>query len=363
MIKNIFLNFLINGFLSSFLKAVLIFFSLGLILNILEEIEFFKDLDVNFLTPLLLSILYVPSTIIQLLPFIIFIASIWFLLKIRNNKELLSLKLFGYSNAKIFFILALTSFLLGWIILTFISPITSNMIKYYEKTKSTYAKDIDHLVTFNKNGLWIKENTKNGIRIVSAQKANDYILEDIIIFNFNENFELSNKIEAKNANIKNNEWLINKFEIFDFADEIINKKEGEILTIKSIYTFDKIVNLYKNFNTMSFIDLTYGYEDLKKKGYNKLYLDQSLHSMLSLPFFLMIMTALASSLTLNTMKRSNNYKFIIVGLLCVIVIYYFKDLSLALGKTDRIPLLLANWIPVMTVGAFSLIGILQINEK
>ena len=32
------------------------------------------------------------------------------------------------------------------------------MSKYYEKTKSNYSRDIDHLVSFNKNGLWIKEN-------------------------------------------------------------------------------------------------------------------------------------------------------------------------------------------------------------
>ena len=31
------------------------------------------------------------------------------------------------------------------------------------KTKSQYARDIDHLVTFNNNGLWIKENLKKMI--------------------------------------------------------------------------------------------------------------------------------------------------------------------------------------------------------
>ena len=43
------------------------------------------------------------------------------------------------------------------------------MSKYYEKTKSNYSRDIDHLVTFNKNGLWIKENLENGGRIISAR--------------------------------------------------------------------------------------------------------------------------------------------------------------------------------------------------
>ena len=88
--------------------------------------------------------------------------------------------------------------------------------------------------------------------------------------------------------------------------------------------------------------LLLGYDDFLNKGYNEIFLNQSLQSMLSLPFFLMIMTALASTLTLNTMKKSNNFKFIIIGLIFVIVIYYLKDLSIALGQTDRIPLGLAN---------------------
>ena len=39
------------------------------------------------------------------------------------------------------------------------------MSTFYEKTKSNYSRDIDHLVNFNKNGLWIKEETSNKKRI------------------------------------------------------------------------------------------------------------------------------------------------------------------------------------------------------
>ena len=52
-----------------------------------------------------------------------------------------------------------------------------------------------------------------------------------------------------------------------------------------------------------------------------------------------------------------------VGLIVCIAIYYFKDLSLALGQTDRISLSLAAWMPIIAIGLFSSIGILQINEK
>jgi lipopolysaccharide export system permease protein len=114
---------------------------------------------------------------------------------------------------------------------------------------------------------------------------------------------------------------------------------------------------------MSFLDLLLNYKDLQTRGYNKIHLDQNLNSMLSLPFFLFIMTALAAILTMNTLKKSNNFTFIVAGLIACVLIYYFKDLSLALGQTDRIPLSLAAWIPVVVIGLFSSIGIIQINEK
>ena len=52
-----------------------------------------------------------------------------------------------------------------------------------------------------------------------------------------------------------------------------------------------------------------------------------------------------------------------VGLIVCIAIYYFKDLSLALGQVDRISLSLATWMPIVAIGLFSSIGILQINEN
>ena len=99
------------------------------------------------------------------------------------------------------------------------------------------------------------------------------------------------------------------------------------------------------------------------RGYNKKFLEQSLYSMMTLPFYLFVMTGLAAILALHTMKASENFKFVIIGLTLSILIYYFKDLSLALGKTDRIPLILSIWTPVITLSFFTLIGVIQINEK
>ncbi len=359
---NVIFNYLLKNYLKSFLKVFLFFYSFGLILNLFEEIEFFKNLEVSFFTPLFLTIIFIPGMLINLLPFIVFVSSLKFLVEIRNNKDLLSMKIFGYSNFKIFIILSLTSFLIGWIVLFLINPLTSTMSKYYEKTKSNYSKDIDHLVTFNNNGLWIKENLDDGFRIITASDYTDENLNNIIIFNLDDEFKLEEKIYSKNANIKNNDWILDDVSIFKSGESITNIKMKNS-TIKSNYTYDKIISLFKNFETLSFIDLVLNFNNLINQGYNKIFLEQSLHSMLSMPFFLFIMSSLASILALGTLKKSNNVKFIFIGILTCVIIYYLKDLSIALGQTNRISLKLANWIPIISIGIFSLIGVLQINEK
>ena len=285
------------------------------------------------------------------------------MMQIRNNKDLLTLKIFGFSNMKIIFILALTSFILGWFILFFANPLTASMSKYYEKTKSNYSRDIDHLVTFNKNGLWIREKLDDKQRIISAKKPSGNNLIDVSIFHIDEDSNLLEKFISKSVNIKNNEWILNEVSLIKFNKGVVVEKKFEIYKMNSNYNYEKINNLFKNFDTMSFLDLIYKYNFLSQNGYSKNFLTQSLHSLFALPFFLMLMTGIASIFTMNNLKKSNNFKLIILGLVTCIITYYFKDLSLALGQTGRIPLVLSIWTPVIALSFFIFIGVLQINEK
>ena len=102
--NNIILNYLIKSFIKKFLIVISIFYLFGIILNLFEEVEFFKNLNVNFITPLILTSIFIPSLIVKILPFIIFISSMWFMTMIKNNKDLLTLKIYGFSNIKVFVI-------------------------------------------------------------------------------------------------------------------------------------------------------------------------------------------------------------------------------------------------------------------
>ena len=53
--------------------------SLVFILNLLNELEFFKDIEININSTLLLSLLNSPSMIFEMFPFIFLLATHYFL--------------------------------------------------------------------------------------------------------------------------------------------------------------------------------------------------------------------------------------------------------------------------------------------
>ena len=117
-------NYLVFNYLKIVLNTILIFLCLGVILNLFEEIEFFKKFQMGFGLPIFVTLLYLPNLILKLAPFLIFISAMWYFRSININKDLLSLKIFGYSNWKIVLLLSSSAAILGILFLLMFSPIT-----------------------------------------------------------------------------------------------------------------------------------------------------------------------------------------------------------------------------------------------
>ena len=286
----------------------------------------------------------------------------WYFSFIRANTDLLSAKIFGFSNLKITLMTSAAAFCFGFLILFAINPITSALVKYYEETKAQYSKDVDHLISINKNGVWIKEVRAEGSNIISAKKLVNEKLNSLSIYIFNEDNQMINRIEAESANISDNPWILEEAKIYSFIEDEPLKKEINF-EFETTYTLEKINSLYKNLNTVSFLSLVTEYKILNEMGYSKKILNEKINKFVSLPFFLAIMVILAALFTIGSLKRNQNFYVILVSIITCVVVYYFKDLSLALGQTSRISITLSVWMPILAITLFTSIGIIQINEK
>jgi len=74
----IYQKYIIKKFLLKYIFITIIFFSLSLIMGVLEEISFFSKVTENFFLPYLLTILNAPSTLFEIFPFIFFLTTQFF---------------------------------------------------------------------------------------------------------------------------------------------------------------------------------------------------------------------------------------------------------------------------------------------
>ena len=249
-------SFVINKYLSrEFTKIVIntivIFFCLGLIMNLFEEINFFKDINVGIYLPVLLTSLKVPSLLHNMLPFIVLISGIWFFLKIKKNDEITAMKVSGMSNLSVILIPGIISVLLGIIFVTFINPITSISLKKYEMIKGDYERDKDYLAAVTKNGIWIKDKNNNKNNIIRASNLNNENLMNLTIYEFDKDNNFVKRIEADYANILSHNWLLKNVKIHDQEGNLLSGNLDQFI-YKSRYNLDKIKSLYSNMDTISF---------------------------------------------------------------------------------------------------------------
>ena len=352
-------KFLVSGFLKSFLNIFFVMISLVFILNILKEIEFFNNKEVNSLYPIYLSLMNSPSIIFEMFPFIFLIATQFFFLKLFNNDEINIFKYSGLKNIKIIGILSLVSFFIGILCVTLFYSFSSNLQHYYLQVKNQFSDDKLYLAVINKNGLWMKDVINNQTSIINSSKIDNNFLINTFITTFDEDFNLIRNVKSDKIDIKSNEWLI--YDAAIFKDNISQK--SNFLTFRSNFNQQRIESLFSNLTSLSLLKLIDLRQNYKSLNYSTVDVDMQIYKVATYPIFLVIMTILSSIIMLNTKKSSSKVLKIIIGLFFSVVIYYINNFFNVMGATEKVPIMIAIWTPIIFLSLINIIMLVNINEK
>jgi len=352
-------KFLINGFIKSFINVFFVMISLVFILNILKEIEFFSNKEVNSLYPIYLSLMSAPSIIFEMFPFIFLIATQFFFLKLFNNDEIHIFKYSGLKNIKIINIICFVSFFIGILTITVFYSLSSNLQHYYLQVKNQFSEDKLYLAVINKNGLWIKDVVDNQTNIINSSKIDNNFLTNTFITTFDKNFNLVRSLKSDKINIKDNEWLIYNATVF--KDNLSQK--SDLIKFRSNFNQKRIESLFSNLSSLSLLKLVDLRQNYKSLNYSTVDVDMQIYKVTTYPLLLVIMTVLSSIIMLNTKKSSSKVLKIIIGLFFSVTIYYINNFFNVMGSTEKLPLMVSVWTPIIFLSLISLIMLVNINEK
>ena len=81
------------------------------------------------------------------------------------------------------------------------------------------------------------------------------------------------------------------------------------------------------------------------------------------PLFLLSMVLLSGVFTLGTNFKENNWTYVFIAIITSVLIFYFNDFSAALGKTNKLPIEISVWMPIVIIFIFSSVGLIHANQK
>jgi lipopolysaccharide export system permease protein len=350
---------IINNFIKLLFIVSSIFFLLVLLLNLLEELNFFKDSNESLYYPLLLNILNAPSILVDIFPFIFLISTQFLLINLIEKNELIILKNFGIDNLRLIGIISLVSFVASVFIIIFFYNFSAKLKNIYLEIKNDFANDNKYLAVITENGIWIKDEIDNKKIIINANLIEGNILKEVVITQFDNNFSPKKYIYGEIVDIKRNDWVIKKAIIIE---NNIRRIENNFL-FQSNFNSEKISTLFSNLTSLTIWELFNLREEYISVGYSVKEINLKLQKIYSFPIYITILTIFASVLMLNVPFNKPKFFYLIMGIFASVLIFYINHFSSLLGENNKLPVTLSVWLPHVIVSILTGIGMVRINEK
>ena len=355
----VYTKFITLTFLSSLLFVTIITMSLVFILNLLTELDFFKEINTETHFLLFLSILNSPSMIYEIFPFILLITTQLFFIKLFNNNEIEVFKYSGLKNSKILLIISVTTLLTGLIITTIFYNFSSNLKNFYLELKSPFTSDGKYLAVITKNGLWIKDEIGGKILIINASKIEKNFLINSFISEFDKEFTIQKNYKSNKIDISDKEWKIFDAKIY----EKNNYRKEKIVNLQTNFDYKKIQSLYSNLSSLSIYDLYEMRKNYIRLNYSVTEVNLQILKIITYPIYLLMIVILSALIMLNIKQIKGNTFKITIGLFASVIIYYLNNFFYVLGSTEKINLLISVSSTLILLALTNLLMINKINEK
>ena len=355
----IYIKFLINLFNISFFKVFSIFFIVILLTNILEQIDFFKNIDISFFYLVFLSFLNSPSILFEILPFIFLLSTQVFFISLIDKKELEIFKYTGLNNFMIIKIISLYTFIVSLIFIIIFYNTSAILKNSYLLIKNKYSDNNKYLAVITENGLWIKDEINENVNIINANKVDDEFLLNVLITQFNKNFEITSIIQSDKVDISSYQWKI-------FNPTILKNNQQEYLNeiaLQSNFDLKRINSLFSNLSSLTFIELFKLRNSYIALNYSIIDIDSHLYKVISYPIYLTLITIFAAIIMFNIGYQKNSFFKITLGILLSVIIYYINYFLNILGSNEKIPLFLSILMPLIILTIINFISVIKINEK
>lgn len=342
-VNSIMFRYLVREFLTKF---ALFFVVLLGIIYIFEVIELIQQAsgqsNISIHVILSLSLYKLPDVGQQIFPFIILFSAIATFRNLSDRHELVCIRASGVSVWQFTMPIITATFILGLLYISVFNPLSAASLARHEALKTMHFNQDIETITVIDDGLWIRQEDKTGNFILKSDTVNakNWSMKNVTVFFFDKDNIHSQRIDAKTAQLSDNEWIFKNVTVHQTNAPAKFLPE---LSLSTTLTSQTISESFSNPETIAFWRLPHFISALGATGLDTTEMQIYYQTLLSQPLFLISMVLLAGAITLRTNRVTSLLPVISGALGFGFIVFFMSGFLRALSMGQDIPIILAVW--------------------
>jgi lipopolysaccharide export system permease protein len=347
-------------YLISFIRVFLSIVLLVLLFDFLTNLNRLNGIEAQIWNALILSLLRTTTYLSLAMPLIIMLSALAFSVSLSRSNEFIVLRASGVSALKGLFSVILSAFFLGIISIFILDPLAGKMIGYYDIKLDKLRSKEQSQVLINDNGYWMRQATLNGHQIIKAVSVsnNGQRLHQVTIFNYDKNGLVTERFFSESAALKKNELLLtNTIKWSDTKikkNPIIANEKIKKLNIKTEITPTQLLDGYASPETISPWNMNKQIKKVKSSGFSVLKYQSKKMEQYARPFLFIVMVILGTVFTLQNSRSRNIGISVVLAVASGFFLHFFQNFCTTLGRSGEIPLIVATWSPIISIGLIAM---------
>lgn len=310
--------------------------------------------DVSGFLLVWMTLLRLPSFSELTLPFAVLIGTIAIFLMLSRSSELVVLRAAGVSVWQFILPAMAVAFVLGVVFVTVYNPVSAMARAEAERVyTAAFGKGESLLKASRGTGAWLREDGVDGPSVVHALQVLNQGLElnGVTVFQYTPDHNLTERIEAKRAVLKNGRWELEEVWVSTVGQE---PAFHERYLVSTYLTPTQVRDSLGTVFSISFWDLPNFIQIAERAGLPATQYQVQYHLLLSRPFLLVTMVLIGATCSLKSFRFGNVKINAIFGLVAGFGFFVFSEVSRNFAMSGLTSAVAAAWIPVIVASSLAL---------
>lgn len=353
-------RYISKEFLKIFLLMMVSFALLYLIIDFFSRIRMFLSNNATFHQIAAHFTYGIPQIISHTMPVAVLLSTLLTFGMLTRSHEIVAMKSNGLSLYRIalpLFIIAGIVCVLSFLFNELITPYANQKAKYIEFVE---VKKQQKHGFFKQNQMWYR--SKNAIYNFGFFEPETNTLKGITLDYFDQDFNLTARVDAREARWTDNHWVFQTVMIVRFPPgqfPTVERAASTVIDIPEKPADFKVVQ--KDTDEMGYLELRDYISKLQSEGYDASRYLVDMYGKIAFSVVSIILAVIGVSFSLRSERSGGVAASIGVGIVIGFSYWIVFAFALSLGRSLTVPPLLAAWLSNILFGAAAAVMILKVK--